>query len=281
MSEKPGTLVSSTLAPQNKMTQHEQPAVVKEQVSTYLYFSSIYFVTIGILYLWGYWSTFDINILEYFSLADVLKATAYPIVSAFIFTAVGAVIGEFLVSPNKLPSGGGRDTRVGRFLRAIAPLLVLAYVLSTIGLFMFGPAEKWRILPMLLAFPPYLLSKERGFLATLIPHDSPRSVIIFLLAALPPFAYGHGRLQATAIAKGTDYKYVVSPVEGLDLSSDTKPDRQLRYLGHAGDFLFLLHPVKAVVVITKFEQAKTLQLKQFKASQQSAATGSNTAHPSR
>ncbi len=73
------------------MTANGQRATTKEKVSTYLYFSSLYFVTVGVLYLWGYWTTFEVNILEYLSLADIVKSTAYPIASTFIFFVIGVI----------------------------------------------------------------------------------------------------------------------------------------------------------------------------------------------
>jgi hypothetical protein len=66
-----------------------QPA--KERVATYLYFSSVYAVTVGVLYLWGYWSTFGVNILEYLSLADIVKTAAYPVASVFAIMGLGRV----------------------------------------------------------------------------------------------------------------------------------------------------------------------------------------------
>lgn len=250
--------------------------LAKNRVSTYLYFGSLYFVTVGVLYLWGYWATFDVNILEYLSLADVLKITAYPIASAFVFATLGAVTGELLIRRGALPSGGKRDTRIGQFLRKMAPLLLLTYALGTIALFVYGPVEKWNVLPLLLAIPMYFFAKERGFLVSIIPHESPRSVVIFLLCALPPFSYGHGRLQAATILNGTDYKYVVSPIEGIGANADTSISKRLRYLGHAGDFVFLFQPVNTTLVITRFDHTKSLHLQKFKVSSQPSGAISNT-----
>ena len=64
------------------MPEQDISAVTKERVASYVYFGSLYFVSVGALYLWGYWSAFNINILAYLSLADVLKLTAYPIALA-------------------------------------------------------------------------------------------------------------------------------------------------------------------------------------------------------
>ena len=39
----------------------------------FIYFSAGYGFIVSMLYLFGYWSTFDINILEYIEISDVIK----------------------------------------------------------------------------------------------------------------------------------------------------------------------------------------------------------------
>jgi hypothetical protein len=259
------------------MPDHEQQITTKERVSTYLYICSLYFVTVGVLYLWGYWATFNVNILEYLSLADILKSTAYPVASAFIFTALGLIFGEFFGVRHVLPPGGGRDTTEGKWLNKYVRLLVIVYVLGCMALLIFGPVNKWLVLPVLVTLPVSFLANERGLFASLIPHDRARSLVIFLLVWLLSFAYGLGRLEATDVLEGKDYKYVTSQIEGIALSNDISPDQRLRLLGHAGDFLFLLNPSNSTLIIMKFDQAKILQIKEFKASSLPFVAGSNTA----
>ncbi|WP_143136333.1 hypothetical protein [Burkholderia ubonensis] len=239
----------------------EEPAP-NERVSTYLYFCSLYFITVGVLYLWGYWSTFNVNILEYLSLADIVKSTAYPIASALIFFAIGAVLGEFLAGGNTLPPGGGRNTSVGRFLRKISPVLIVLYVLITLAVLQFGPVEKWHVLPILFAIPVYLACKQLGIFQSVIPDDSPRSIVVFLMATIPTFAYGLGRINADAIFNGVKFQYVLAPTDIVGVDNQVDPARRPRYLGHTGDFLFFFDPTKGAVAIAKFEATKTLELKQ-------------------
>ncbi len=258
------------------MAASDPEVATRERVSSYLYFGSLYFVTVGVLYLWGYWATFDVDILEYISLTDVLKLTAYPIASAFIFLALGAVIGEFLVDRRAFPPGGGRDTTIGRFLKRLVPFLAVAYVVGTVGLLLFGPVTKWRALPILFAFPVYWVAKDRGLLISLLPHESPRSVVLFLLAVLPTWAYGHGRLQAAAVLDGTDYKYLAAnTVEGLPAGDPTDAKQRVKHLGQVNDYVFFLLPDNSALAIIRFEKTNGLQLRRFKLSSNSATTGSN------
>jgi hypothetical protein len=236
--------------------------------SKYAYLSSLYFIAVGVLYLWGYWPTFEVNILEYAGLTDIIKTAAYPIASLFVFFALGAVMGEFLAHGDALPPGGGVNTPTGRVLRRIAPYVVVAYLAVTLLLFFFGPTEKWRILPVLVALPLYLVARRYEVLADVIAHDKVRSTLIFLLAALPFFAYGHGRLKAAAIMSGEEYTVTMSPIPGLSLG--TEPiERRPRYLGVAGDNAFFYLPEHRSTVVAVMGELKVLELARHKTKAQS------------
>ncbi|RRR99057.1 hypothetical protein EIP75_23780 [Aquabacterium soli] len=247
------------------MSESEAQQISKEKVATPLYFASLYFVTVGVLYLWGYWLPFGINILEYLSLTDVLKATAYPIATALVLTSIGAAIGEGLSNRDALrdalPPGGGRNTTIGRFLRKIAPLLAALYAIGTGALWVYGPIEKWTALPVLIALPVYMFAKDAGLLKRLIPHDSPRSIVIYVLATLPPLAYGHGVLAAHKVQTGQSFTYVTSTVSGYAVTND--PQKQLRLIGHVNDTIFLLDPAKTATVVVKLESGQPLVLMQY------------------
>lgn len=51
-------------------------------LASYLYFVTLFGSVIAFLYLLGYWSTFDFNILEYISISDILRITILPILFA-------------------------------------------------------------------------------------------------------------------------------------------------------------------------------------------------------
>ncbi len=233
----------------------------KESKTLTVYWSSAYFFSVAVLYLWGYWSPFNINVLEYVSLSDVVKTAAYPIASIFVFMAIGALIGEFVFPADFLPQDGGANTKVGGWLRRAAPAIATIYMFAVVILFVFGPVEKWRILPVLLAIPGSLALKKAGALRTLVKSERMRSVVLFLLAALPPFAYSHGTLKANDIISGKAYSYVISEIQGRAYSSDTRKDVRLRYVGKAGEQYFLYSPEVRSVLVLSISEAKVLELK--------------------
>lgn len=231
-------------------------------ISSYVYIGSLYLVSVGVLYLWGYWSYFGIDVLVYMNFTDVLKLTAYPLISSAVFVAIGALLGESVWSP-MFPPGGGRDSAVGRLLHRLLPYLAIAYTMGTLAILVFGPVTKWRILlPVLFAVPVAYQAKRRGMLSLLLPNDSARSVVILLLAVMPTFAYGQGKLKAAAVLDGSDYSYLTaSTVEGLTVSDPSNPKNRIKYLGQVNDYVFLLLPDNETSVVVRFDKTHGLQLR--------------------
>jgi len=225
------------------------------------YFSSAYFFAVAVLYLWGYWSQFNVNVLEYISLTDVVKTAAYPIASVFIFMALGMIAGEFMFPKGFLPESGGSDTRVGRTLRRAAPAILTIYAAGTFLLWLLGPIEKWLILPVLVSLPLSFALKEAGILKTFIGSERLRSVALFAMAALPPLAYGQGVLRAHDIISGKSYSYILSPIVGHPNEPQTKPESRLRYVGKAGEEYFLYSPLSQSMLILPTKEAKLIEIR--------------------
>jgi len=227
----------------------------------FVYLSSVYFLSVGILYLWGYWIAFEINILEYANLTDILKTTAYPIASVFVFFATGAIIGELIFPNTLLPIVGVPNLKAAQLIKMISPFIAAAYVVGTVLLWLLGPVEKWNILPLLIAIPAYFVARRWEFLASLISNERTRSLLIFLLVALPGYSFGHGRLKATKILQGTAYVYSEGAVDGIAVPADARPEGKPRYLGQASDYLFFYIPARKTVFVTKFDNVKSLELR--------------------
>jgi hypothetical protein len=238
----------------------------RDRTSSYLYLGSLYLIAVGLLYLWGYWPTFGINILEYMNLTDILKLTAYPLVSSFVFLALGVVAAELVPLHRALPPGGGRDTRAGRILHWLAPFLAAVYIFGTLTLLLYGSVRKWRVVPALIAVPVYVALSRRRILASLLPNDTARFVVLFLLTLLPPYAYGWGKLQAASILNGSDYQYLAGgTVEGVTVLDPNNPKNRVKYLGHVNDYVFLLLPDNTTSVVVRFDKVQALQLRRFRA----------------
>lgn len=234
---------------------------LREQPGVYIYFLSMYSVVAGALYLWGYWSPFGVNILEYVSLTDIVKSTIYPIASSFIFLALGVMLGQLVGVGPDLPPGEGRNSPPARFIIRHKRLLIFLYIAGTLILMIYGPVEKWLgVLPFLLGAPIALYASARNVLARQIPAGGPRTLCLILLAVLPFIAFGTGQLRAAAVLDGKAFDYVI---DNITITPDAQPLQSTRFVGHAGDFFFFLEPEKLILSISKFETVKTLRLGRF------------------
>ncbi len=224
----------------------------KEQFSIYLWLSPVYFVSVGVLYLWGYWATFDLNIFEYVGLSDVVKVAIIPVGSVFIFILIGFAVGELTVS-DMFPEGEGKETRVGIFLNKNKGVLISLFSFLLLVLVFYPSPEKWRVLPIVLLIPIYFVLKKAGFLRE-INNDSARSLVISAIVALPLFSLAQGKLNAQKILDDESYRYTKAEWSNKDM----------KYLGHASKYVFFLSVDNQELVIARDEDVSPLKLLEFR-----------------
>ena len=231
---------------------------------TYIYPTSLYFISVSVLYLWGYWSPFDINILEYLSLTDIVKTTAYPIASAFISLAAGIILTGLT---GTTPEPGSRSqTPIGRFFNKNLKRVTFLYLIVTLSLLKILPTQySTLIVPALLDIPLAIYADNLKLLARIIPAYRLRGVCTYMLAVLPFFAFGQGYWKAQQIINGEKFDYVTSTVSGLQTLGINEPTRSPRFVGHAGDHIFLWDPQHSLMAISKTEEGKPLILRRFQA----------------
>ncbi len=110
--------------------QRQAPAQEALKATTLLPILSAYFIAVGALYLWGFWGSFGVNVMEYLGLTDVVKVAAWPVGSAFIFLLLGIVAGETSPISRRLPEGGGQHTPIGRWLNKYSRVLAVIFMLT-------------------------------------------------------------------------------------------------------------------------------------------------------
>jgi hypothetical protein len=228
---------------------------------SFKYWLGPYAIVISTLYLWGYWGSFHVNVLEYISVTEIVKAAVYPITSVFAFFAIGAVLGEVASPTLNLPPGEGANTEVGKWVRRIAPFFVGTYLVAVTFYFLAGPVEKWHVLPVLFAIAVYLPLKSTRILLDELKSDGARSVAVFLLAALVPFAYGRGVLEANDVLTGKKYAYAATEVPGQLVPTNARHGERPRYVGKANDRYVFFDPVGKSISLVATSEVKALVLK--------------------
>jgi hypothetical protein len=105
--------------------------------------------------LLGFWSTFNINILSFISLADAIQLSIYPLIFLSLISLImGFVIGYLFPAP--LSSGGGVYTPEGIFLNKHKKKIIIPHMIIILILFFYGYSDysiKYRILPILFFIP--------------------------------------------------------------------------------------------------------------------------------
>ena len=218
----------------------------------YIWIALPYFFTVGILYLWAYWSSFDVNIFEYASLSDLVKVAIIPVGSVFFFILIGFVIGEATTNPI-FPEGGGVDSGFTQFLIKTKWLWVWGYWLVLLFLISANFPEKWSVIPFVGMIFPYLILKNTSFLIE-VSTDSLRALLIMSSCILPIYSYCQGKINANKIIDGENYRYVES-IAGV---------KNAKFLGHIDQYVFFFSEDNSKIVIQKVTDTAMVLIKKDK-----------------
>ncbi|EGQ8002280.1 hypothetical protein [Vibrio vulnificus] len=209
-----------------------------------------YSLVVSLLYLSGYWSSFDVNILEYIAISDVIKSALTPLLYALIFVAFGVVLGNAVSVPlaKYMPPGGGRHHPSAKYFRAMLwiglgfLLIAVCYVIF----FQSGGSRWLRVAAFSMVFMPFLIG-DASFAKGYLKHDQLRILVVNILASLSLYSFGWGAIDAQS-AKS----------EGHQVSINGK-ETELTYVGWAGDFLFLWDQSKNSIVARSKSSIQSLE----------------------
>lgn len=230
---------------------------MEQTYKSYLTAALSYSAVVSALYLFGYWGAFDINVLEFVTLSDLLKLAIYPLLLALAFILIGLIQGQ-LFWGGILPVGGGADSPVGRLGRKY--WRVLLYIISGIALFVALMAtfpQKWLIVAFLLA----ILGTPLGYVELFIrwiPHPSVRSTILFQAVLLAGMAFAFGRINADSAQRGL--APLVVDIQRSGISMQERPNLPVAYIGRIGDYFALYETSTSHIVILSGKKVDTLHL---------------------
>jgi hypothetical protein len=222
----------------------ENQANIIDNSKKYIWLTPPYFVAVGLLYLWAYWSSFGINILEFASLYDIVSVAIIPVGSVFFFLFLGFILSEYgYANKLRLPPGGGRETPLGKILNKYKVIFIVLYWLILLLLILTSLPGKWLALPMWVMIAPYLILKNSLFLEE-IKSDSIRSLLIMSIVALPIYSFCQGKINADKILTNSKYFYVKT----------SKQDECMKYIGHINQMTFLISKDNQQIRIQKLDK---------------------------
>tara|TARA_B110001452_G_C15173735_1_gene407862 strand:+ start:137 stop:853 length:717 start_codon:yes stop_codon:yes gene_type:complete len=189
-----------------------------------------YSLTVSLLYLFGFWSSFEVNILEYIAITDVVKHALSPLLASSIFIFIGLLIAQFVASPLKgiLPAGGGRDLPEAKYVRGSFYIVGTLLLLATLYVIFFTAGNmKWLKVAILLQVPITVIIGTASFAEKYIEQPKFRIVVINSLFIVLSYAFGWGAQNAQSIIKSEETITINSKLLNQN------------YIGWAGEFLFL------------------------------------------
>lgn len=136
------------------------------------------------------------------------------------------------------PPGGGANTRVGKFLAKHERILFALAILILIVVY-FSPLEnKWQIIPFMVSPGLAALIDSTDICDEFIPAQEARSAVLLVLSLLLTGSFGHGESRARDILEGRDYLRLSGSAVGVLARAETSiAGKEVKYLGHLGDFL--------------------------------------------
>lgn len=225
----------------------------------------------GLLYLTAFWSVFDINVLQYAGLVDLLMPTLLPIALSLFFVSVGVFLSE-MSNVDGVPLLAraviANPDRMVRLRKEYGAVILSIWVMGSIVIMTFCEQWKWKVFPWLfaVAITPSIMSHD--LVPKFVPSRFKLLFVIFFVVSFP-VALSRGFIAAYEIKEGTRYLYTVG-------SHCAKNPEQLivrnceRFIAHVGDYDFLYSPLEKSVSILRVKKDNVLVLRSYVASAKSA-----------
>lgn len=245
--------------------------MIEEKTLKYLSFLAPYSVSVCLLYLFGFWSTFGINILEFISFSDVAKLGVYPIfvgfVAAFIAWNLTLLVQRLRLHDMEEGQRVTRNKGIRRRMFYAAMPILLVWAALVVRLYIRSHPQFWQMLALLVGFILVSFIPVIERLKPIIPNLIVRVVVIGVVVILPPLSFGIGKSDAHMIKAGKRIKVVSTQIfkeQGSDVFKNKRlleGQEQLKFVGAAGDYLFFLTMDNATIIAAKYSDLHFLELK--------------------
>jgi hypothetical protein len=233
-----------------------------KELKSFSFFAIPYLTVCGGLYHIAYWSTFNINGLSYIGLADLIKSFIYPFLSFIGTFFIGYFFSGFIYNNNVFPSGGGRETAIGKFLNKkwVLFILFLIWFFTLTFLYWHGEPDRWIIWAVWAEVVPTVYLNRRNLWIEYFPISRIRTNLIQAFVLIPIISFASGKYYSELILINKKYKYVID--SHMDKKNDIKNDT-IKFLGDMENHLFFTNINNSKIFIIRSENVDTLRLQQF------------------
>jgi len=283
------------LTPKSAGVPNEQtpfPRIVELKSITIFSALTAYAFAVALLYLYAFWKTFDINILDFIQTSDILKLTIFPVLFGAFFTFIGLATlpllfpAEINLSPsdidkmrNELEQADTPEKReallkkaesilvklnrlaiVAKWQQKWGKALSIIWIVSVFIIIVIVPEPyRWQIGAMAVGFTVFINVPNVQYLERLIPHLVWRLVVMEVAVVVPFLSFGYGKKDAINILSGNEYK-VVSTKVFKDGVKELGGQTSLKYIGVAGDNFFFISMDNSKTYIVKDSDLYFLEL---------------------
>lgn len=231
------------------------------ETTRFAYWSSMFFLVIGAIFLFGYWLPFNINILSYISVSDIIKITIYPIVLSILGYAIGMFLGiatEHWVQKWKSPTSPQKTKIAG-----ITVLEIITLTLTAIPTLLLPDPYHVFIIATIINYGFIKIAISSEWMRTLAQQRIERYIAIAIVLIMPLEALAIGYTFAKEVIHGRAYNYVVNELPGIPIQLSDNVENRPRIIGHVNDYIFLYLSQNKSVVIMKFNKDTMLEIKSY------------------
>jgi hypothetical protein len=220
-----------------------------------------FFSVVAVCYLFGFWSTFGVNPLEYIGLGDVIRISLYPLTIGLGIAIISNVATQ-IAGIEKLPPGGGRSDPVAVWVRKHARFLSIFWVVSIVQVIIWVPDPlKWGIAAfMSMMFVPAFANTDLAMNS--IENDRMRGAVASVVVLLPLFSVNLGRSNAHRITTGREEHAVVAERIPAALALRSTAQKPILYAGKLGDRIALYETLTKHVVLIREDQLPVLPIRE-------------------
>jgi len=232
--------------------------------------ASAYALGNSFIYSWTFWTAFDINILQFASITDIIPSIIYNLILPFAILVLSVIVAEIWV---RLKENIGKiiDNYLSPYLKNYEKIKLYARILATVTLVIVAliaviynnklPSDlsstskfPWLEFSKLIMFVTltFIIIHFIIFKSSFLSDFRYRMLIIICIGFAPTASYVWAIKNSHAIINGIDTFIVKS-----DSQCKSSPDTQLRYISSISDKAFALSLKDGSICIFKYN---TLEL---------------------
>lgn len=245
----------------------------------HLQYAIPYSIVVSVLYLLGYWGTFQVDPLEYVGIGDVVKLAIYPLFTVLVIGAavVGAAhVAIILLGKSVESVERGFDVLIANCSKRTAALMRLGWLLVSFALMILGLYSTADVTPPSMPSAPNLTVWHFvlalaiwvcGWIAIQVGSDpvlssfigSRMMAMLSIFFVVAPFvcAFPAGRVFAQ---DRLDDGCVPIEIDTLRSSAFPPTMRNGTYLGYLGGHVFVREWKTGAVAITRLSEGQSLVL---------------------